>query len=108
MDMKYLKGLPLHAQQEAFLEHELILPKQNMFNWLSKAAEMLKPLYGLMKKDLLTMDVIHCDETPTKTLNEKDSKNAYMWVMRSNKYEVPIVIYHYAPSRAKEEIKTKQ
>lgn len=104
MDMKYLKGLPLHAQQEAFLEHELILPKQNMVNWLSKAAEMLKPLYGLMKKDLLAMDVIHCDETPTKTLNEKDSKNAYMWVMRSNKYEVPIVIYHYAPSRAKKVI----
>lgn len=104
MDMKYLKGLPFEAQEKAFLEHQLILPKQNMVNWLIKVSEMLKPLYNLMKKDLLAMDVIHCDETPTRTLNEEVNKNAYMWVLRSNQYDVPIIIYHYAPSRAKKVI----
>ena len=104
MDMKFLKGLPLYAQEKAFLEHQLILPRQNMVNWLEKTAKMLNPLYNLMKKDLLSMDVIHSDETPTVTLKEEKSKNAYMWVLRSNKYDDQIVLYHYAPSRAKEVI----
>lgn len=104
MDMKYLKGLPLAAQEKRFLENDVVIPRQNMANWLIKASQHLNLLFELMKEDLLEMDVIHADETRTQVLNEEDrdpSSNSYMWVFKSNNYDKPIVLYRYDPTRSK-------
>lgn len=104
MDMKYLKGLPLAAQEKRFLENDIVIPRQNMANWMIKTSSHLDLLFECMRKDLLAMDVIHYDETKTQVLKE-DGKTAqsqsYMWVARSNQYDAPIVLYRYDPTRSK-------
>ena len=56
-----------------------------------------------MKEDLLRMKLIHADETTTQVLNEEgkpSTSTSYMWVYRSNKHEVPIVLYDYHSTRS--------
>ncbi len=104
MDMKYLKGLPLAAQEKRFLENDIVIPRQNMANWMIKASVHLNLLFECMHKDLLSMEVIHCDETTTQVLKEEGKEpqsNSYMWVFRSNQYDAPIILYRYDPTRSK-------
>lgn len=56
-----------------------------------------------MKEDLLRMKLIHADETTTQVLNEEgkpSTSTSYMCVYRSNKHEVPIVLYDYHSTRS--------
>ncbi len=104
MDMKYLKGLPLAAQEKRFLENDVVIPRQNMANWMIKASVHLGLLFECMRKDLLAMNVIHCDETTTQILNEEGKtaqSKSYMWVVRTCQYDVPIILYRYDPTRSK-------
>lgn len=103
IDMKYNNGLPLYALEKMFRQQNVEIPRQNMCNWVLGSIQYLEPLYNLMKKDLLSLPIIQVDETRTQVLKE-DGKPAtstsYMWVYRSSKYEKPIVLYDYQPSRS--------
>lgn len=103
IDQKYNNGLPLYTLEKMFLRDKLIVPRQNMANWVIGSMRYLEPLYNLMKEDLLKMSLIHADETRTQVLNEAgkpSTSTSYMWVYRSNKYEVPIVLYDYRSTRS--------
>lgn len=104
IDEKYNKGVPLYAIEKHMLGQHVVLPRQNMTNWLHKVAhEYLQPLYNLMKEDLLKSHVISADETVTQVLHEDGrlaASTSYMWVYHSNAYEKPIVLYDYAPTRS--------
>jgi len=46
-----------------------------MANWIQYAyRDYLKPLIGLMKKQLLSENILHADETPVQVLKEKGRK----------------------------------
>ena len=63
----------------------------------------LKPVVDRLRKELLSRDIIHCDETPVQVLKEDGKKpqtKSYMWLYRSgNDGNHPIVLYDYQPSR---------
>lgn len=105
IDLKYNEGLPLHAIEKKFERDNVIIPKQNMSNWVLGSMRYLEPVFNRMKKDLLTKEIIQSDETTTQCLNE-DGKPAtstsYMWIHRSGPYDKPIVLYDYQPSRSGE------
>lgn len=103
IDMKYNQGLPLYAIEKMFHQQNITIPRQNMCNWVIGSIKYLEPLYNLMKEDLLSMHIIQADETRTQVLNEAGkpaTSTSYMWVYRSSKYEKPIVLYDYQPSRS--------
>ena len=103
IDMKYNNGLPLYTIEKMFERQNVILPRQNMANWIIHSMKYLAPLYDLMKADLVNTVVLHADETPTQVLNEEgkmSTSTSYMFVYRSNKYEKPIVLYDYRSSRS--------
>lgn len=103
IDMKYNNGLPLYAIEKVFERQNIVIPRQNMANWIIKSMTYLTPLYELMKEDLLHTQVLHADETTTQVLNEEgklSTSTSYMFVYRSNKYEKPIVLYDYRASRS--------
>ena len=103
IDMKYNNGLPLYTIEKIFQRDQAIIPRQNMVNWVIGSVKYLEPLYKLMKEDLLKMQLIHADETTTQVLNEDgkpSTSTSYMWVYRSNKHEVPIVLYDYHSTRS--------
>lgn len=103
IDMKYSNGLPLYTLEKMFQKQGILLPRQNLCNWILNSAKYLEPLYELMKKDLLALPVIHCDETVTQVLKEEGkpaTTTSYMWVYRSGISDKPIVLYEYRDTRA--------
>jgi len=103
IDMKYNNGLPLYTIEKMFERQSVVVPRQNMANWIINSMKYLDPLYQLMKEDLLKTQVLHADETTTQVLNEEGklaTSTSYMFVYRSNKYEKPIVLYDYRASRS--------
>lgn len=104
IDMKYNVGVPLYTLEKKLQEsHKILIPRQNMTNWVIGLKKYIQPLYNLMKKDYMSSPFIHADETPTQVLNEEGkpaTSKSYMFVYRSNKYETPIVLYDYRSSRS--------
>ena len=102
IDMKYSAGLPLYALEKHFQQFGIVIPRQNMCNWILKSGMYLRPLYNLITEDLLKLPVIHADETYTQCLNEKGkpaTSTSYMFVYRSPKWTDSIVLYDYEDSR---------
>ena len=54
---KYVKAVPLYRIEKEFLYSGISMSRQTMDNLVIAAAEMLIPLYELMHKNMLTMDI---------------------------------------------------
>lgn len=103
IDMKYNNGLPVYAIEKMFERNGIIIPRQNMVNWILSSTKYLEPLYNLMKQDLIQRSYLQADETPTQVLNEEgkpSTSTSYMWVYRTIKQDTPIVMYEYADTRS--------
>ena len=104
---KYVDGVPLARQEKIWLRDGFELSRATMANWMIKVAEKwLKPLYKLMKKQLLAGSVIYADETVVQVLKEEGKtpqSDSRMWVygsdLRSGK---AIRIFEYQPDRTGE------
>lgn len=104
MNGKYINALPLNRISEEFARKGLIIPRQNMANWMIRLAEeYFAILYDHLHQRLYEFPVIQADETPV--LVNKDGRKAgaksYMWVYRSG-YLHPdqqIILYDYQKTR---------
>ena len=88
MVQKYVDGLPLTRQEKIWAREGLALSRATMANWVIQTAQTwLKPLHRLLKKQLLSSNVIHADETVVQVLKE-DGKPAAsesrMWIYASS------------------------
>ena len=102
---KFQFALPLQRQEKLWQIMGLNLSKQTMANWIQYVyRDYLKPLIGLMKKQLLSENILHADETPVQVLKEKGRKNkskSYMWLYATGQYaKHHIRVFEYQPSRA--------
>ena len=62
MTQKYVDGIPLARQEKIWQRDGFALSRATMANRIIKVAEKwLKPLYKLMKKQLLSGNVIYAD-----------------------------------------------
>ena len=110
MTQKYVDGIPLARQEKIWQRDGFALSRATMANWIIKVAEKwLKPLYKMMKKELLEGNVIYADETVVQVLKEEGKapqSESRMWVYgtdgRSGK---AIRIFEYQPDRSGERCK---
>lgn len=109
MTQKYVDGLPLYRQEKQFQRMGIRLSRQTVANWILYGAnQWLHVLYQRMHQQLLTQNILHADETTLQVLHEPGrvaTSNSYMWVYRSGREGVPVVLYDYQPSRAGEHAK---
>ena len=88
MTQKYVDGVPLARQEKIWQRDGFALSRATMANWIIKVAEKwLKPLYKLMKKQLLASNVIYADETVVQVLKEEGKtpqSDSRMWVYGSD------------------------
>ena len=66
---KYDDHLPLYRQSEIFGRQGLDLPRSTLGLWVGEAVELLRPLVGAMKEDILQSKVICTDDTPVRVLD---------------------------------------
>lgn len=79
------------------------LTRKTMSGWAIAVAERCSPLVDLLRKELQSGPVIHCDETTLQVMREPGRKNttqSYMWVMRGGARDHPVVLYEYQPTRS--------
>jgi len=68
---KWADHQPLHRQEKMFERHGIEISRKTMGGWMAHCAELLDPLYQLMKKELLSSKVIGTDDTSVKVLDRK-------------------------------------
>jgi transposase len=98
---KYCDHLPLF-RQSAMLEREtgLELSRVTLCGWVMAVGELLMPIVGVMRQELLSGDYIQADETPVDVQSERTKgKNhqAYLW-----QYSRPggVVVFDFQLDRA--------
>jgi len=100
---KFANSVPLYRQSQDYERVGLSLSRQTLSNWMLKSSDLLDIIYQKMKDELLSKNSLHADETTLQVLKEsgKTAKSkSYMWLYLTGRYETPIVIYDYKPSRS--------
>ena len=104
MYQKYVNAVPLYRQEKDWENMGISLSRATMANWVIRCTQdYLIPIVEHMQKELLSRDIIHCDETPVQVLKEEGKKpqtKSYMWLYRTgNDDKSPVILYDYQPSR---------
>lgn len=102
---KYCDALPLYRQSAIFGRLGVDIGRSTLSHWMMKSAELLKPLYLAMHRQLLTEPILHADETTVQVLKEPDKaaeSKSYMWLYRTGERSPhPLVLFEYQPGRGR-------
>ena len=79
--MKYGDHLPLYRQAKQIFKREGVeIPERSMCRWMGDIADLCRPLYELMKTEVLKSFVIHTDDSPVNVRIEgQGMKRGYFW-----------------------------
>lgn len=106
MNKKYVEGMPLYRLEQQLHRRGVLLSRQTLANWvLHGANQWLSTIYDRLHEELLQQTHLHADETTLQVLREpgrEAQSKSYLWLYRSGNGEVPIVLYEYQETRAKE------
>ena len=107
MYQKYVQGIPLYRQEKDWERMGILLSRATMANWVIRCAQdYLMPIIDFLRRQLLSRDILHVDETPVQVLKEEGRKpqsKSYMWLYRTGKDgKAPIILFDYQPSRSGE------
>jgi len=68
---KFDDHLPLYRQGEIFARLGADIPRSTLIDWCGQATRVLRPLTDKIKKDVLSADRLHADDTPIRVLDPK-------------------------------------
>ncbi|WP_125572030.1 IS66 family transposase [Lacticaseibacillus songhuajiangensis] len=104
LHQKCILGTPLYRQLKDWQRAGVLLSETTISNWVIKCAELVKPVYDLMRSHLMSQGFLQGDETPYQVLQEPGKSaqsKSYIWVARSiTRCETPVVMYAYANTRS--------
>jgi transposase len=100
---KYLDHLPLHRQEGIFSRQGVDISRKTMCDWMAGCAELLTPLYDLLKADLLRSRVVNTDDTrvPVQEKGSNKTKSGRLWVYVGDR-DHPWTIYDYTPTHSRD------
>src|ERR1017187_7024578 len=100
---KFEHHLPLYRQEKMFHQQFGVeLSRKTMGYWVEQAAELLKPVYRVIREDLQSGHSLQADETPIRYLDpdvKGKSQQGYLWT-----YSRPggDVLFEWRVSRSRE------
>lgn len=101
---KFEDHLPFHRQSKMIKRDMGVhLPESTLNDWLSGSCRLLDPLYGVLKKQVLSGDYIQADETPIPVLTKDkpgSTHKGYQWVYHAP--ENKLVYFDYQKGRGRE------
>jgi transposase len=99
---KWADHQPLHRQEKMFERHGIDISRKTMGGWMAQCADLLDPLYQLMKKELLSSKVIGTDDTSVKVLDRKlpFARIGRIWPYVGDAHH-PVIVYDYTPTRSR-------
>lgn len=104
MTQKYVESMPLYRQEKHLERFGVFIPRQTLANWMVYGANTwLELIYNEMHAQLVELNIAHADETTLQVLSEPErpaTSTSYMWLYRSGRADMPIVLYDYQQTRA--------
>jgi transposase len=107
--VKYVDGLPLARFEHVLQRHGITIARQTLARWVIASAQLLQPLFNVLRDTLLEGKLIHMDETPVQVLKPPKHKpdkpptsSSYMWVQTGGVPGKAVTVYDYDPSRSGE------
>jgi transposase len=100
---KFSDHLPLYRFEDISTRHGLHLPRSTLCDWVGKVADLLKPLYELQKRLVLTAPVIWTDDTYVTVLggDEPGSSKGRFWAY-IGPVAFPYDIYDFTENRKRD------
>ena len=103
---KYADHTPLYRQAQILARQGMTIERKTLAFWVGYAAAEMKPLWHLMREDLLGSTKVFVDETRAPVLDpgRGRTKTGYFWAIARDDRpwgggDPPMVIYTYAPGR---------
>lgn len=99
---KFADHLPLYRQSEILGRQGIHISRQVLSQWTLKCGLALKPLYEILRKEVLNSGNLFIDEVPIDMLDPGKGKvhQAYMWVIVGGKNKNPSYrIYNFRMDR---------
>lgn len=100
---KFCDAIPLYRQEKQFARVGIEIPRQTMADWMLRVAAACEPLVQQLWIAARAGPVMQMDETSVQVMHEPERANtagSWMWVTRGGVPEAPVILYHYATSRA--------
>jgi transposase len=100
---KFSDHLPLYRFEDISTRYGLYLPRSTLCDWVSKVADLLKPLYELQKELVRKGPVIWTDDTHVTVLGgeEGGSSKGRFWVY-IGPAAFPYDVYDFTPNRQRD------
>jgi len=106
---KYADHTPLYRQAQGLKRQDIEIDRSTLAYWTGYAAAELKPIWTLMRDELLRSSKLFVDETRAPVLDpgRGRTKTGYFWaIARDDRAwagaDPPAVVYTYAPGRGAE------
>ena len=106
---KYADHCPLYRQSQILARQGIAIDRSILAFWVGYAAAEIKPLWRLMREELLRSTKLFVDETTAPVLDpgRGRTKTGYFWVLARDDRPwrgraPPAVVYSYAPGRGGE------
>ncbi|HKK52414.1 MAG TPA: IS66 family transposase, partial [Myxococcota bacterium] len=102
---KYVDGLPLARQEKILARLGIDLPRSTLASWVIRCGELVSPLTDLLLERIRDGAYVLADETPFQVLKEKNRRAespSYLWALRLEDPDRPLLYYEYAPTRSGE------
>ena len=106
---KFQDHLPLYRQTQMWKRLGIDLSRSTMGNWVMECGAVLEPIVALLKKEIVSDNYVHADETTVQVLHEPNRKattKSYMWVYTTGSKHNKSLVYEYQPTRAGEHATT--
>jgi len=98
---KFADHLPLNRLEGIFRRDGAEISRSTMCDWMAFTADLLEPLYSMMKEKILQSDVIWTDDTPVKMQDRQDPRNmrtARVWVYATSSH----TLFDFTESRKRD------
>jgi len=100
---KYADHLPLHRQEEIFKRQGVKLARSTLCDWMGACAELVRPLFDLMKERAMQSKALQTDDTPVGVLDREwtRARTGRFWTYVGDA-DHPYTVYDYTPNRKRD------
>jgi transposase len=102
---KFVDGMPLARQENMFARIGIDLPRSTLASWMIRCGELVSPLLEWIAEEIRKSDYVLADETTFQVLKEEGKtaqSKSYLWALRREDPDRPLLYYAYDPSRSGE------